>query len=385
MRIAIQHLEYNRRGGIERIAAELADHLVKFGHEVDFYCARVLDDSSSSVKFRNVFTLNSVNSLRLLSFSFFGHLSLSRNKYDVSHSFGSVVGCDVITAQSCHAAGIETARLFFKNRIQNTRNFGIADRIRIILERQNFGKKNFKKIIACSSLVKRELMKYYDVPENNIVVILNGVDTEVFHPRNKEIFRQEIRSRLGIKDKEVVLLFVGNEFVRKGLETVIRCLPFLDTNNVRLVVCGNDVFTPFEILARSCRVAAQVLFVGPQTEIHKYYAASDIFVLPSFHEAFGLVITEAMASGLPVVVSRNAGASEDIIEDGVNGLLVNNPLDPKELADKLNHLTNDPIFRTKIAHEAYKRVQGFTWNTYTHEVIQVYQGINPMIGLHHLV
>ncbi|HEY9719624.1 MAG TPA: glycosyltransferase, partial [Trichormus sp.] len=74
--------------------------------------------------------------------------------------------------------------------------------------------------------------------------------------------------------------------------------------------------------------------VGPSAEVYKYYAAADLFALPTKYEAWGMVIVEAMACGLPVVTSRLAGASV-AVKEGINGLLLDNPSDPAEVAQKL--------------------------------------------------
>jgi len=378
MKIGIAYLEYSRRKGIERISAELADRAAQQGNEVHYHCAHWSDESTSKVHFHKVPTLDVFFSSKLISFAVAGKLSLHGGHYDVTHSYGTVVGCDVITAQSCHRAGMDIAGTLMKDSIESNVNFGIADRVRLCLEQQNFGKRKYKKVIACSNLVKRELMKYYRVPEHDIVVIPNGVDVKEFHPGNRERFRDGVRQEYGIKKEEIVLLFVGHEFTRKGLETIVRSLPILDDSRIKVLVCGGDRTEKFRRLALSLNVDQQVIFAGPQADVKKFYAASDLFVFPTVHEAFGLVIVEAMASGLPVIVSKNAGAAEDIIEDGKDGVLLSDPMNPEELAGHIRSLMNNDSLRTNIGLAARQKVQNYTWDHCAGKVMLVYREMTSM-------
>jgi len=375
MRIGIAHIEYSRRKGIERISAELADAVAKRGHEVHFHCVRWMDVSSPAVQFHRVRTIDLANSSRILSYAVSVGLDLKRGRYDVTHSYGGVVGCDVITAQSCHRAGLKIAKALKGEIIRTNVNLGIADRIRLYLEYQNFARRQYRKVIACSTLVKSELMEHYRVPESDIVVVANGVDVEEFHPHNRELFRNDIRSEYRIGKEEILLLFVGHEFARKGLEAAIRSLPILKQQAIKLLVCGGDNPQPFQQLAVKLGVDQQVIFAGAQTDMKRYYAAADIFVLPTLHEAFGLVITEAMASGLPVIVSKNSGAAIDVIEDGKDGLLVSDPRNPEEVAEKVQLLVEEPSLRTRIGKQAREKVMGYSWDICVQKVLKVYEDV----------
>jgi UDP-glucose:(heptosyl)LPS alpha-1,3-glucosyltransferase len=376
MKVGVAHIEYSRTRGIERCAAELADRIAERGHEVHFHGAKWMDPRSPGVQFHRVRGVSFPNSAKLLSFAVLGKSSIQHGHYDVTHSYGSVVGCDVITAQSCHRAGMEVAKVFMRNSVGASLNLGIADRTRLLLENQNYAKGRYKKIIACSSVVKRELMEYYGVPDEHITVIPNGVDTDDFHPRKRETFRAHVRSTYGFSQEDIVLLFVGNEFVRKGLETAVRCLAILREQRIKLLVCGGDRPEKFRELARSQNVDHRVVFAGSRADVSRYYAAADIFVFPTYHDAFGLVITEAMASGLPVVVSKIAGAAEDIIEDGKDGLLLSYPPSVEELSKKIQVLRENPSLRERIGREARRKVQRYTWEECADRVERLYEEVH---------
>jgi UDP-glucose:(heptosyl)LPS alpha-1,3-glucosyltransferase len=375
MKIGIAYLEYSRRKGIERISAELADRVAERGHEVHFHCRMWQDTRGSRVQFHRVHTFDLVNSSKLFSFAVLGKSGLSRGNYTVTHSYGGVIGCDVITAQSCHRAGLKIAEALKGKTISTNVNYGIADRIRLYLEHQNFAKRKYRKVIACSTLVKRELMENYKVPDSDIAVVPNGVDLEEFHPRNRGAFLNDLRSQYHIGNQEILLLFVGHEFGRKGLEAVIRAVALLRRQHIKLLVCGNDNVLPFQKLVSELGVHQQIIFAGAQAEVKRCYAAADIFVLPTLHEAFGLVITEAMASALPVIVSKDAGAAIDVIDDGKDGLLLSEPQNPEEVARKIQQLAEDSPLRTKVGMQAREKVAGYSWDSCTQKVLKVYEEV----------
>ncbi len=375
MKIGIAYLEYSRRKGIERISAELADRIAQRGHEVHFHCRTWLDADSSKVRFHKVPTIDVANSATLLTFSTNAKKSLIQNNYNVTHSYGGVAGCDVVTAQSCHLAGMEIAKSFIKHDMQIGMNFGITDRIRLSLERRNFGKRQYKKVITCSSLVKRELIKYYDVPVDDIVVIPNGVDTDEFHPSNRNKFREQICSKYHINPSDIILLFVGHEFQRKGLEVIIRSLPLVNDKRIKLLICGGDKSQKFQLLANSLGLKEQIVFTGAQSDTKQFYAAADVFVFPTLHEAFGLVVTEAMACGLPVIVSKSAGAAEDIIEDGKDGVLLVDPQNAEELAKNISTLIHDNVRRQTLGANARAKALNYTWDVAAEHVMNVYEDV----------
>nr|NLI51556.1 glycosyltransferase family 4 protein [Propionibacterium sp.] len=150
------------------------------------------------------------------------------------------------------------------------------------------------------------------------VVIGNGVDTERYRPDPDS--RAAARAELGLTDEPVVL-FVGHEFERKGLPLVLDAVARLD--RAHLVVVGG---TP-DLVAAGRRDAAargldgRVHYVGQQADPRRFFHAADVFAFPSAYESYGLVILEALASGVPVVASP-VGCVPEVVVDGVNGYAV---------------------------------------------------------------
>lgn len=149
-----------------------------------------------------------------------------------------------------------------------------------------------------------------------------GIDVEKFAP-NAEI-RSRKRNELGIKDDEIVLLSVGEVNENKNHKVVIKALPHLENHNIRYIICGSGpLIDSHKQLAASLGVADKVTLAGYRQDVAEFYQAADIFVFPSLREGLPVAVMEAMASGLPCVVSNIRG-NNDLI-----GACENSLFDPK--------------------------------------------------------
>lgn len=244
---------------------------------------------------------------------------------------------------------------------------------------EEYSLKRCKRIVVMSEFMKREVMKR-GISEEKIDVIYDGVDVRIYHSRNRERVRKRIRQLYGISEDETLLLFVGNPFRRKGLMYAIKALESLRGIPVKLMVVGksltHDNINFYLNLASRIGVEKMVIYVGLIKDVYKYFAASDIFILPTLYEPFGLVILEAMASGLPVIVSSKecCGAAE-LIENGKNGILLDNPKNWKELAEKILYLISNEKERRKIGKFARKKVKCLSWKFSARGWIDVFQKV----------
>lgn len=194
--------------------------------------------------------------------------------------------------------------------------------------------KNTPLIVANSRTVKDQIIKHYAVPEEKIIIIYNGVDLSRFTPENKDRWRENVRKSLNISDHSKVLLFVGSGFKRKGLKPLLYSFPLIKNEDIKLLVIGKGDRKRYTTLAEKYGVSDKVIFLKPQREIEKFYAAADIFILPSLYDPFSNATLEAMAAGLPVITTKNNGVAE-LIENGHEGFVLNNLSDAEELADKI--------------------------------------------------
>ena len=213
-------------------------------------------------------------------------------------------------------------------------------------------------VVALSQSEADTLRRVYGRVRSRIVVIPNGVDLEGFHPPTAEA-RRSARADFHLDDDQRVVLFVGHEFARKGLDQTIEAL--VHAPSVLLLVVGGNAQAIDAARARAVAlgVAERVLFVGTRTDLPLFFAAADMFVLASAYEANALVVLEALASGLPVV-STTVGYAPEIIVDGENGFLV--ARDARQIGARFEELAMADLAewglraRRSVEHLGWRRI-----------------------------
>ncbi|MCM2322547.1 MAG: glycosyltransferase family 4 protein [Oligoflexia bacterium] len=251
-------------------------------------------------------------------------------------------------------------------------------RYNLAVERRVYSRN--KTYIAIARSVAEELRIHFGITEH-VHVIHHGVDSERFCPATGEKLAAEraaLRARLGIAEDEIVALFVG-AYERKGLAVAIDALGLLVPEaraKVRLLAVGGGATEGFLARARALGVEERVLLHGPTKDIAAFYRAAEIFVLPTLYEPFGLVIIEAMASGLAPLVSRLAGGSE-LLEDGKSGSLIEDPADAREVARRWSELLANPALRRKMAAESRGIAEARSWDRVADEYAAV---LAPLLG-----
>lgn len=213
-------------------------------------------------------------------------------------------------------------------------------------------------LLPVSRLVARQLREYFG--RTDLQVIPNGVSTDQFHPAARTLRREEARREFKLQPADFVLLLIGNDWVKKGLRSLLRALALCGDPSLRLLVVGKDDPAIFASELADAMVKNQVRFLPPREDVLAYYAAADAYVGPSLEDAFGLPILEAMACGLPVIASSFAGASE-AIEDGANGLILREPENAAELASKIKLLASDERLRGSIGARAASTARSYSW------------------------
>jgi glycosyltransferase involved in cell wall biosynthesis len=201
--------------------------------------------------------------------------------------------------------------------------------------------RNTEKVFAVSAATADFNVRIKGIAPEKVVIVHNWIDPARFAPDSKA--RTELRSRWGVPAESIVVGAVGRLSPQKGFENLVRAAHEILSRHphVRFVLVGEGPERKtLERLAELESVAAAFFFPGFMSEVHKAYSAFDIFALPSIYETFGLVVLEAMTTGLPVVASRVGGVQE-LLENGRTGILVS-PGDPQALAQAVGSLIDDP-------------------------------------------
>lgn len=189
-----------------------------------------------------------------------------------------------------------------------------------VRDRIRYRGRTHRAVVTLTTAEADLLVSTYGRVRAPIHVIPNGVDVARFRPPEPSE-RAEARTTLGIPDDRTVALFIGHEYERKGLPLVIAGLR--EAPGVTLVVVGGgpDMIRRARSQAREAGVDDRVVFAGTHADPVPFLWAADVLALPSAYEANALVVLEALACGLPVVATR-VGFAPDLVEDGVNGFLV---------------------------------------------------------------
>jgi glycosyltransferase involved in cell wall biosynthesis len=209
------------------------------------------------------------------------------------------------------------------------------------------------RLAAVSKLVSAQLAKHFGRTDS--VVIYNAVDTVAFNSEARVARRTVSRLSLELNDSDFVVLLIGNDWKKKGLDPLIQALAITEPPMHLLVVGKGDpgLYLP---KLRELRLEDRVRFLAPSADVLSFYAAADAYVAPSLEDAFGLPILEAMACGLPVIASVQAGASENIL-DGTTGYLLRDPRNHVELAGLLGRLVGDRVAVEALGAAAAQYVQ----------------------------
>ena len=235
---------------------------------------------------------------------------------------------------------------------------------------------NFSSKIVCISRNLYDMAKSFGLDESKLEYVPLGVDIEEFRPGDRE----ELKKGFGLPGR-IVILYVGQLIERKGVGYLIQALALVDRPLLRrckVVIAGQGPEREkLERLSRELEVSEYVSFVGKvsQADLRRWYAAADIFVLPSLSEGRPTVINEAMASECAIVASDVSGIPEQV-DDGRNGFLVP-PADPAALAEKIRYLIENESETTVMGRNSRKKIvdEKLTWEGYADRVVKIYGGL----------
>ncbi|MDO8497878.1 MAG: glycosyltransferase family 1 protein [bacterium] len=235
--------------------------------------------------------------------------------------------------------------------------------------------KNARKIIAVSKTTKKDVIKYYNVPEEKIEAVYNGYDKSS-QPKADKLLAENLLTKLKLKEKKY-FLYVGTLQPRKNLPVLINAFAKFSKIHAdyKLVLVGKKGWMYDEIFEtiRTLKLDDAVITPGylPDEEVKELYRNAMCFVLPSLYEGFGIPILEAMSHGCPVISSF----SSSLPEIGGDACLYFDPKNSEDLYDDLIRLTEDESLRKDFIKKGYERVKQFSWKKCAEETLNVIQKI----------
>ena len=207
---------------------------------------------------------------------------------------------------------------------------------------------------------------------SRVSIVYCGVDPERFNPPRRHALRGIAREGLELPDRAFAVLLVGNDWRKKGLPCLIDAVARLASEDLTVLVCGEDESSSCRGLIQRHGLENRVLTLPLVRDIERYYAAADLYVGPSLEDSFAIPPLEAMACGLPVIVSRQAGVSE-LVTDGVDGLILDDPRDSRQLAHLIDRICVDEGLRQRLGTRAAETARHYTWKRNAQEIKKVFE------------
>jgi UDP-glucose:(heptosyl)LPS alpha-1,3-glucosyltransferase len=363
LKIAFFVHDYHRHGGHCRYVAELASRF-KRDHEVHIFANRWEEPDPAHLTFHHVPAWTWRELTKVFSFILPATLMAPKG-FDIVHSQGLCgLRHNITTTHFNQAAwfretgkrGIPVGAIgwFWK--------YFVAP-----MEKYALGPSCSQHVISISKGVEEDLVKEYGITKN-IHRVYHGVDLDRFHPSQKDNWRVGIRQEIGLTNETFLALFVGN--LKKGAAVAIKAVAMVPGIHLALVSGSKNTYE--KKLVQQLSICDRIHWVPMTKAVEKYFSAADCFVFPTVYEPFGMVISEAMASGLPVITSRSAGAS-DLITHGRDGYLLDEPWDEIGIAKYLMDLKADPANAKAMGVAARKAIEPYTWDRCAQETMKVYQ------------
>jgi glycosyltransferase involved in cell wall biosynthesis len=362
--------EVGTQGGMERQLGELCRGLLERGHRVVVVARRCELPPHPLLRRVRVPVPARPFALAYPAFFVAGSLAVRRHREGLLHTTGAVVWnrADLSTVHFCHhgfrdADGGSRAS---RDGPGHRANAAASAWMSRLAERVCLRPTRTRQLVAVSHGVKRELEGLVRERRSEVVVIPNGVDPVRFAPDSRA--RADVRTRLGLSDDDLVALFVGGDWERKGLRWAIAGVAA--SAGWHLLVVGDGDELRYRAYARGSGLGNGLHFVGSRPDPARYYASADALLLPTAYEAFPLVALEAAAAGLPLLAGRVSGV-EELIEDGENGWFVER--DGADIGTRLDALGADRALRRAMGAAARDAGMAYTWDRVVDAYVKLYE------------
>jgi UDP-glucose:(heptosyl)LPS alpha-1,3-glucosyltransferase len=382
-RIAVVSPFLDKRHGTERCVAEQIERLAQ-DYEIHVYSASIKDVDLSKITWHRVPGIAGPHLVSYIWFFLANHFrrwwdGLFRGlDYDLVFSPG--INCLDADISAVHIVFTEFYRLAHQElalRQNPARKWPwlihrkLSYHLFMALERGVYA--GDETLLAVTSHKMEQDLERCFGRKGRMALVYNGVDLDQMNPARRESLREKARRDLRLSDGEFAILLIGNDWKKKGLRCLIEAVGSLGIPDLRILVVGHDEsFSYDEILRRNgLENRMTILPIVPQVE--SYYAAADMYAGPSLEDSFAIPPLEAMACGLPVIVSRQAGVSE-LVRHGVDGFVLEDPTDSRQLAELIQRIYASADLRREVGVRAEATARRYTWQRNAEEMGKIFEG-----------
>lgn len=370
LRVAVVRQRYTPFGGAERFIARALPAMEAAGADVTLIARSAEGWGAREVLRVDPFHLGGW--WRDRSFARAALSAWRRRGFDLVQSHERIPGCDLYRAgDGVHRRWLDVRRA----------EASLGERLGIALnprhrwlcaaEKRMFEHPRLRAVICNSRMVREEILQGFRIDPDKLHVIYNGVDLEAFRPQERAARRGAARAGIGCTPRDTVFLFLGSGYWRKGLDTALEALALAGSQSFWLVVAGRDRDSArFVRQAERAGLGARVKFVGTREDVRPLIAAADCLLLPTRYDPFPNTVLEALAMGVPAIVSTRCGAAE-IVRDGENGWVCV-PGDAPALAKRL-HEADRALRDPQLGAAARASVERFGLDAMARELGALYQ------------
>ncbi|WP_428937984.1 glycosyltransferase family 4 protein [Fontivita pretiosa] len=350
------------RGGAERYTIDLAAALARREHHVSLVATHFADPPAG-VKLVELPARGFTRAARYRRMLDSLDLHLRQTPYHIVHAMFPVRQCHVYHPHAGMAAAAVAGRPL--QTLLNPRRRAMAR-----IEHRLLNSPHPPVVLCLSDYVKQSVLQHYpSLPPSRLATLFNAVDLDLFDP-DVQHGGQKLRAARGIGPNDVLALIVAQDFVRKGVPQAIAATRQLNARRapgqppLKLLVVGSGRHHPDAD-------DPNIIFVGADRKIARYYGAADFFVLPTRHDPCSLVVLEALAMGLPVISTRFNGACE-IMTDGIHGFVLSDPDDLAALSQAMYKLL-DPHLRARMSDACRQLRPKLSFEHHVDRLLQIYQ------------
>jgi len=358
-------------GGAERYCVELSNKL-SIHNNLHVFAQTVVNPSPDITIHIIPKWLERPRFINQLLFSWFTHKA-TKGQFDIVHSHDMVTHANI---QTLHVPCFKTKWTEshgFRKWLRWLNTFFSPRKIAYLwLEKHQVMPKIGKQLIAVSELLEKNIIMNYPETEGRITVAYPGIHISSHHVtgnNDKTKKNNLVRSKYDIPRDVFVLLFVANDFRKKGLQTVLDALKLLHNPMVHLIIAGNgqnkQLKVPYDI-------RTNIHFLGTVNNMPSLYQSADLFIHPTRVDTYGMSVLEAMSHNVPVIVSGQAycGFSEHLSPQEAS--LLDNPYDAEEIATRINHLFSSSKERNRMAQLGWEKSQTISWDQTAQATQSVY-------------
>ena len=368
-KIAVVIPKYGLVGGAEQFASELTSRLSdQPGYNFHVFANR-WQGVHAGINFHHVSIVSFPKFLTTISFAYFTRRQLSADRFSLVHSHERIFAADIYTLHGVpHRFWIHCVR---------KKKMSLYDLATSWVEKKLVTQGNCQKFIAVSNLTRDIFLQEYNIDPQRVTVIHPGVDLNDYATADKRLIRADIRKEYGFSSEEPIILFASMNFEIKGLDAIMLSLAKLKArqHSFKLLIAGKGNLRKYTQMAREANIADEVVFTGmlSKEKLIRLYLAGDMYIMLSKFDTFGMVVLEAMAAGLPVIISSNVGA-KDLVQEGENGFIISDTSDADYIAAKIALLLDENI-RRQMAEAAYQTAAQNTWDDVTKKYAAIYENL----------